>query len=179
MRRTSRSKAKLVYLSILLSGVVISVGLSQAHAIKHVVFGDMAPASTKQLQLSEIASEFRSLRMALRTLAYMNLPTEVYDTSLVQVRGSIEKLEALTASYRQTAFADGEEVVFNNLMDSWTEFHAFGSRVIARHAMNSAADREAAMKMLVFESFKYIRAFERDAAVLEGFNMGVRQVSGL
>lgn len=169
MLRKSCHKTKLVFLSILIAGVSGVVGLRKAYAIKHAVSEItqlIVPGTTQQEKVAMMASEFRSIRMALRTLAYTNLSAEVYDASLADFRNSIDKFETLTSAYRQTGFVDGEELVFNNLMDSWTEFHAFGSRVIARHALNTTADREAATQMLVFESGKYIHAFERDAAVL-------------
>ena len=169
MLRKSCPKTKLVFLSLLIAGASGIVGLRKAYAIKHAVSEItqlIAPGATQQEKVAMMTSEFRSLRMALRTLAYSNLSAHVYDASLSDFRNSIEKFETLTLAYRQTGFVDGEELVFNNLMDSWTEFHAFGSRVIARHALDTTADREAVAQMLIFESGKYIRAFERDAAAL-------------
>lgn len=173
MLKSLSLKSKLLVLCLMLSTVSVIVGVSNFRNSKRVISEyDLVTSQNmpKLDRVNQMFLEFRSLRIALRTLGYENLPADIAKTSLDKVHASIATFEQLAKGYGDQPFAPGEEAIYKNLMSSWKQFHALGGRILSRYASKDPADRKEMIRMFLYDCPEHAEAFLKEAGALTRFH---------
>ncbi len=170
MFKSMSLKGKILGICLMLAMFSVALGFVGVFALRSVVQKYDTVASINlpnSIALGKMQAEYRSVRIAVATLAAKNLSDQDAAEMLEKIKTSTEKYVKADKDYNDIPFMPGEEEVYNVVNDAWKKYQAFSDRVVATY--KDPAKRDNITSMLS-EGKEYAKNFATNIEKLFKFH---------
>ncbi|WP_413560424.1 methyl-accepting chemotaxis protein [Bdellovibrio sp. HCB209] len=166
-------KAKLLFLTLILCGVSVVIGITSYISLTSVSteYGWIATKTLPKMDhLDQMYLNYRKIRINLRTLGLPNLPTEQASHSIDGVIEAINDYEKQSELYVGLGFIPGQKELYDNLQAAWVDFKKTGVDVLQYQKSGTPEDKAKMLDIFFKDCPQKAEVYTKAVSALSKFH---------